>query len=191
MQAESVFNEDPNEANRLALQIAQAELRRCLHLEEIYWGQKARVNWLQLGDRNTKFYHLHVKQRRSRMAIHRLKIDTGVWCEEESVLKDKAVEFFQSQFTSVEHHIKPEVVEHIPCLISVEDNKKLDVMPEEEEIKNVVHSLSPDSAPGPDGYTGKFFTSCWDIISADVIQAVQGFLEAFLCRKVPHPLLLL
>jgi len=35
--------------------------------------------------------------------------------------------------------------------------------------------MSFDKAPGPDGYTGGFFRSCWDIIKVDVVNAANAF----------------
>lgn len=35
--------------------------------------------------------------------------------------------------------------------------------------------LDADSAPGPDGFSGQFFRSSWDIIAADLLLAVQEF----------------
>lgn len=34
--------------------------------DERYWEQRARVNWLKFGDRNTTFFHSHASQRRRR-----------------------------------------------------------------------------------------------------------------------------
>lgn len=31
-----------------------------------------------------------------------------------------------------------------------------------------------DNAPGPDGFTGRFYKSCWDIIKADIMQALDA-----------------
>lgn len=36
--------------------------------------------------------------------------------------------------------------------------------------------LDADSAPGPDGYSGRFYRSCWDIIGTDLLSAVQEFM---------------
>ena len=49
------------------------------------------------------------------------------------------------------------------------------VVPSCTEIKGVVFSMSPDSAPGPDGFTGHFFQACWDFIENDICSAVKAF----------------
>lgn len=36
----------------------QKELENVLYHEELLWKQKARCNWLNLGDQNTKFFHI-------------------------------------------------------------------------------------------------------------------------------------
>lgn len=36
-------------------------------------------------------------------------------------------------------------------------------------------SMSATSAAGPDGYSGMFFHSCWDIIQNDIKNYVQDF----------------
>lgn len=111
------------------------------------------------------------------MAIHRMKMEDGQWCEDEATLKNQAVEYYRKQFTSASHVINPNILAHIPSLLTFEDNEALIAIPVEEEIKDVIHSMAPDSAPGPDGYTGKFFICFWDVISKDVTAAVQAFFK--------------
>lgn len=59
-------------------------------------------------------------------------------------------------------------------MITEEQNGILQEIPEE-EVKRAVFGLNAESSGGPDGYTGKFFQSCWDIISKDLITMVRSF----------------
>jgi hypothetical protein len=47
----------------------------------------------------------------------------------------------------------------------------------EEEIKSVVMEAPKEKAPGPDGYIGLFFSSCWEIIKEDTMKAVHQFYD--------------
>ncbi|XP_026409888.1 uncharacterized protein LOC113304984 [Papaver somniferum] len=49
----------------------------------------------------------------------------------------------------------------------------LDAIPSIAEIKNTVFSIDPDNSPGPDGFSGCFYRTCWKIINEDVVQAIQ------------------
>ncbi|XP_015963086.1 uncharacterized protein LOC107487020 [Arachis duranensis] len=44
-----------------------------------------------------------------------------------------------------------------------------------EEVKRATFSIHPQSAPGDDGMTAKFFQSFWNILSGDVFRAVKSF----------------
>jgi hypothetical protein len=45
----------------------------------------------------------------------------------------------------------------------------------EGELKQVIQSTPKEKAPGPDGFIGLFFSTCWDIIQVDLVQAVDHF----------------
>jgi hypothetical protein len=49
----------------------------------------------------------------------------------------------------------------------------LDAPFSEPEIRMAVSGLPIEKVPGPDGFTGLFYKSCWDIIGADVLAAFQ------------------
>jgi hypothetical protein len=43
-----------------------------------------------------------------------------------------------------------------------------------EEVWNVVKAQELDKAPGPDGFTGRFYVACWEIIKDDVMDAFHA-----------------
>lgn len=54
-------------------------------------------------------------------------------------------------------------------------NEIICALPSPKEICNIIFSLSADSAPGIDGFTGHFFRGCWNIIQDDIVDMVHGF----------------
>jgi hypothetical protein len=53
------------------------------------------------------------------------------------------------------------------------DLAMLDAPFSEEEVWETAKRLPSDKAPGPDGFTGRFYKSCWAIIKTDVMAAIS------------------
>ncbi|KAI9122576.1 hypothetical protein K1719_006416 [Acacia pycnantha] len=68
--------------------------------EEVYWWQRSRLSWLSCGDRNTKFFHSTVIQRRLRNKVLRLKGENGIWLEERSDINNAFSNFYVNLFKS-------------------------------------------------------------------------------------------
>lgn len=54
-------------------------------------------------------------------------------------------------------------------------NQKLILIPTDLEIKEAVFSINGGKAPGPDGFSAKFYHSYWHIIGPDVCSDVRQF----------------
>ena len=61
----------------------------------------------------------------------------------------------------------------IPPLINPEDNNYLTAPVTMNELKAVLSIMKLDSAPGPDGFTTRFFTCCWSIIKIDLLKMIR------------------
>ena len=46
-----------------------------------------------------------------------------------------------------------------------------------EEVKLAVEDMPKDKAPGPDGFTTAFFSSCWETIQPDLMRVIDAFSE--------------
>ncbi|XP_060211692.1 uncharacterized protein LOC132639246 [Lycium barbarum] len=64
------------------------------------------------------------------------------------------------------------------------DNDRLTANPTVDELKDVVYSMSSHSAPGPDGISGKFYHSCWEIIKDDLVLMVLDFFAVKILSKL-------
>jgi hypothetical protein len=143
-------------------------------IERARCRQASRLTTIRLGDANTKFFHRKVNARRRKNHIQRLRNGHG-W----AINHDDKARVIQEHFLDFMKHppqqqldINWEVLQ-----LPTHDLSELEVLFSEEEIKNVMHQMPTDKAPGPgpDGYTGIFFKSCWDIIKADVVRAANTF----------------
>lgn len=77
-------------------------------------------------------------------------------------------------------------------MVTMEQNLELCRLPTREEVKAAVFALSSESASGPDGFSGLFFQSCWDIIGEDIHKMLILFFEGNpLPKSVTHTNLVL
>lgn len=79
-------------------QLIRDQLTELLKNEEIMWAQKARANWLQLGDRNTKYLRTFANIRRKRNEISKVKDSNGLWWVKGKGLKEVSVQDFKLCF---------------------------------------------------------------------------------------------
>lgn len=189
---ESSMINDSSEVNRTALNQANALLIRAYKKEESFWRQKSGVKWYVEGEVNSKFFHSVVNGRKKRLSLKKLRRDDGNWIEGDEEIAREAVSSFQKQFTKDSSDVDLSILSCIPKLVSDEDNKMLTNQPTLDEIKDIVFSMDPQSSPDPDGISGKFYQSCWDIIKIDLLLMVLDFfVGTTIPRAITHSCLIL
>ncbi|XP_019246277.1 PREDICTED: uncharacterized protein LOC109225925 [Nicotiana attenuata] len=77
-----------------------SELDSILKNEEDFWKLKSRINWLNEGDSNTKFFHTSTLNKRRRNRILFLKEESGSWLYDQGDIKASIVSFFKNLYTS-------------------------------------------------------------------------------------------
>ncbi|KAA3468779.1 Retrovirus-related Pol polyprotein LINE-1 [Gossypium australe] len=145
------------------------ELESVLNHEGLLWRPKARCDWLQFGDRNTKFFHSRTLQRRKFNRILALRVNNGEWCSDQSILSDEAVKFFENLYGENPRPMTGIPSNIFPCL-KKQDINFLNKSVLNDEIKNALFYMDPLKAPESDGFHAHFFQSQWDLVGG----AVQG-----------------
>lgn len=129
----------------------QGEYSSILREEESLWFQKSRDNWIKFGNKNTKFYHAQsVIHRRCNM-VSSLQI-SGVWCDEEIVLKREASSFFKRLFQSSDSCVPnslqlagiPQICPELHALLLQPVANR--------DVRDALFSMDPYKAPGPYGF---------------------------------------
>ncbi|XP_075091457.1 uncharacterized protein LOC142171669 [Nicotiana tabacum] len=154
---EMLFEEEPTTENRIVLQKAQFEVKKYLSIEEQYWKKKAGMTWFSEGDRNTSLFHNHVNGKRKKFQLKRINSGSGFINEGDA-----------SEFSSINN---------VPSMVTIDQNLELSRFPTIEEVRAAVFELSGESASGPDGFTGLFYQTCWDVIGADIHNMIGEFIS--------------
>ncbi|KAG5527030.1 hypothetical protein RHGRI_028084 [Rhododendron griersonianum] len=166
-------------------------LTRCLEdlwqKEAMYWHQRSRIKWLQMGDRNSRFFHLSTIHRRQRNQILKLKDKEGNWKSEPKEVAGIIKLHFQELYEGPGDREYEDLISLIDPIISPECNASLVRNVTKEEVKMAVFEMGPLKAPGSDGFPGLFYQHYWEIVGDEVFQAVQRFFqEGVLLKEVSH-----
>ncbi|XP_043721146.1 uncharacterized protein LOC122668675 [Telopea speciosissima] len=130
-----------------------------LDREEELWRQKSRVDWLQQGDRNTKFFHLTTIQHRSQNRILKLRAPDGGWIHDEGEIYDLMIGYYQEIFKSegLEPLALNQVLTSIQPGVNDDMNSLLCAMPTIDEMCMALFAMALLKAPSPVGLPPVFF----------------------------------
>ncbi|KAF7830841.1 reverse transcriptase [Senna tora] len=156
------MNSGPNPHLIQLEQSLALEYQKILDQEEELWASKARLDWLQLGDSNTSFFHSSVINRRRKNKISAIKDSSGNWLFEFDRVKDYITKFFKECFQSQPVEVFPRL-DLIPTIDS-SSHPRLEGAPSPEEIKTALWDLKPFKAAGIDGFQPGFFQNCWGFL---------------------------
>ncbi|KAK8663208.1 hypothetical protein V6N13_025087 [Hibiscus sabdariffa] len=116
------------------------KLESLLDHEEQLWKQKSQLDWIQFGDKNTKFFHAKAISRCRRKNITMLKIDSNEWCNDQVRLRAAASTFFTRLFAATTPSPGLFPISGLFLLLEVAPYTALSSTPIELEIKDALFS---------------------------------------------------
>ena len=151
--------------------------------EDIRLAQMAKIKWRMGGDRNTKFFHVWLSNKKHRK-IHQLRTSNGLEFNSPEAIHLGAVDYF-SDFLQRSNPVRevPDLSSLISSVINDEDCVRLCGIPSLVEVKEALSTIPINSSPGPDGFGAGFFMSCWEVVKVDVLEAISEF---FLSKRLPR-----
>lgn len=99
------------------------------------------IDWYVNGDRNTRFFHNLVNERRKRLQVRRIQNAKGSWLDTDNTMAEEAVRFYRHQFTQEQEGENFQILEHISVMVNSGDNDDLCKPPTIEEVKEAVFAL--------------------------------------------------
>ncbi|GJS45285.1 uncharacterized protein Tco_0595406 [Tanacetum coccineum] len=163
---------------------------KCLRVEldEII-NQRAKVEWLRVGDSNMAYFHKAVKSQKSRSRIDRV-IDMHGVCYEGSNVHEAFVTHFSTVLgqNGLTTYLNDQDLFGNKLNSNQAEHMVRDVS--NDEIKAAIFSMGDDKSLGPDGYTSAFFKEAWDIVSFDVSNVARKFfISGKLLKEVNHTII--
>jgi mannosylglycoprotein endo-beta-mannosidase len=122
-------------------------------VEEEYWRHRSRLQWTMKGDSCTAYFHAIANGRRRKCVIPRLITDAGEVAEHADVMKH-VYQFYEGLTCSIGEErafFLASDLWPIERRVSDEENLGLKLTFTPEDLEEVLLSMEPDSAPGPDG----------------------------------------
>lgn len=79
------------------IKIQEQSLDDLMKEEELWW---AKINSLQVGDKNSKYFHIKASQRRRKNTINQIQDDNGNTWSDNDRMSSTFMEYFSKIFTS-------------------------------------------------------------------------------------------
>uniref|UniRef100_A0A803PVF5 Reverse transcriptase n=1 Tax=Cannabis sativa TaxID=3483 RepID=A0A803PVF5_CANSA len=142
----------------------------------MYWQKRSRVDWLQSGDQNTKFFHAHASSRKANNKIKFLK---------DMVMTSKASmtaiisKYFADLFTAspMNNEALEFITSTIPIMITAKLNESFLLPFIELDVLDALKFTSPDKNLRSDGMSATFYQNYWHIVGPIVNKVVLGVLN--------------
>lgn len=173
---------DPSTANFQEEQLLTAKLNFLRSIEESYFRQRSRINWLNEGDGNTTFFHRLTQMRNSFNSIRMFSLPNGDQISDPLAMGQIAINHFQSILAPPS---PPSTTSSIAWFQSISNYRCLPqrqelmiLQPSEDQIRRTLFKLNPNKAPGPDGLTSGFFKVAWNVVGPDVITGIKSFFSS-------------
>ncbi|KAJ4906795.1 Uncharacterized protein Rs2_10453 [Raphanus sativus] len=164
-------------------------------IEECFFLQKSRINWLREGDLKTTYFHRVCQVRASFNAIRSFLLLSGVTITDPLQMSAHAISHFQAvlgpaQLPLLWYTPTEWFCSLTPFRCSQQQTNSFLLMPSADEITKLMFSLNPNKAPGPDGLTSKFFTASWSLLGSECINSLQEFFNSGFLPKTTNSTIL-
>ncbi|GJS33012.1 retrovirus-related pol polyprotein from transposon TNT 1-94 [Tanacetum coccineum] len=154
--------------------------------EERFLKQKAKIEWLEVGDSNSTFFHKSVKSRNRSSHIKVIRGADNVEVTGPHVA-DTFVDHYQ-QFLGTSMACEGPITDGLfTNVISADTRLYMIWMVTNDEIKYAIFNIGEYRALGPDGFTFSFFKKSWEVVGNDIYNAVKDFFViSKLLKEINH-----
>ncbi|GKA98182.1 RNA-directed DNA polymerase, eukaryota [Tanacetum coccineum] len=114
-----------------------------------------------------------LSKKRNALSVRGIMVD-GVWIDDPTLVKHEFLLHFSRRFAKPDA-TRARIQSSFFNRLSLDQSNELESEVSNEEIKRAVWDCGTEKAPGPDGYTFRFYRHFWYLIENDVYNAVKCF----------------
>lgn len=189
--------QQPNSVNFAAEKKILAKLNLLKRVEEEYFRQLSRINWLKSGDLNTSYFHKVAKARKAFNSITIMIGLNGFEATSPEAIGNLAVAHFHTILGPQTPRTTLAMINQVANMIrsdrfscSPAQAAQLSKIPAPEDITKFMFRLNENKSPGPDGYTSGFYKAAWNILGPEVINAITLFFQTSTLPKATNSTIL-
>lgn len=123
-------------------------------------SEQCQLKSLTNGDRNTVFPFLCSSVEKMNLSLSSMVVN-GVLTSDRLAISDHVIAFYSRLFNFTDGSLPALYFDLISSIVSSlvtqEDNTFLTFVPSSEDIKDAIFSMDASKAPGPNGFSSKFF----------------------------------
>ncbi|KAL2224664.1 UNVERIFIED_CONTAM: hypothetical protein Sindi_3035600 [Sesamum indicum] len=129
-------------------------------LEQIMLQQRAKMQWMKDGDQCSRVFFRKIAQRRVRRRILQINDENGFTHTDLGEIAHEFVSYYQNLLGGTRRRLSVDIRYLRPwarhCITDEEANQLL--LPiSADDVKQAMFDIADDKAPGPDGYSSRFF----------------------------------
>ncbi len=173
----NLVEEPTNDKLKAQLTKAQIELGVIENVSAEGARIRSKVNWIQNGEKSTKYFLNLEKHRGKQRGMIRLKKENGEIVTEQQEIMNEQVKFYRNLYKKKTNFDKQKLHEflndvNIPKL-SKEDADKCEGLVTVNECMNALKKMKNDSSPGLDGITAAWYKTFWVKIKDILINSLN------------------
>ncbi|KAE8705254.1 hypothetical protein F3Y22_tig00110429pilonHSYRG00378 [Hibiscus syriacus] len=152
------------------------EYNLILEQEETFWFQKSRVQWLQQGEKNMRFFHFSTITHRRSYKISMLRNMDGEWIKNPISIMSMVHNYFRNLFSM--DSVVNDPLHCLNCPTIPRDKLQTLSRPElEDEVRNAFFMMKPWKASGEDGFHACVYQEMWCTFRFSLTEIVNSALE--------------
>ena len=173
---DSIYVSNPTNENKQNVLLQQKTLEDLLNVKAQGAFVRSRANWIDLGEKCSKYFFGLEKKNANNKTISNLKDKDGTTHNDKTNINRIVFEHFSNVFAS-----KNILQKDICCFLenldvpTIDENQKTSLESElsDIEIKKAIDCLANDKAPGTDGLSANFYKAFWQELKPFFMRALK------------------